>query len=66
VQAAGPDVIKLFQNPTLAVTFLAPDNQNWLTWTKWQKPPNPTSIPLLLANPSVCAGVSATGRGADQ
>lgn len=31
VQAAGPDVIKLFMNPSLAVTFLAPDNQNWLT-----------------------------------
>jgi hypothetical protein len=31
IDAAGPDVIKLFQNPTLAVTFLAPDNQNWLT-----------------------------------
>lgn len=31
VQAAGPDVIKLFTNPTLAVTFLAPDNANWLT-----------------------------------
>lgn len=31
VQAAGPEVISLFTNPTLAITFLAPDNQNWLT-----------------------------------
>ena len=29
------------------------------SWTQWQKPPNPTTIPALLANPSLCAGVSA-------
>lgn len=29
-------------------------------WTKWQKPPNPTTIPALLANPSLCAGVSVS------
>ena len=39
------------------------NNASFCRWTKWQKAPNPTTIPQLLANPSLCAGVSSARPG---